>query len=84
MEWSKYARGPRADGLFGEPVSAEKKGDSSLTSSGDVTVTQVQNETLQGGPRSSWLKYIDSFPDAGLGTHGDSLGANLCFVLREK
>ena len=48
LEWSKYARGPRADGLFGEPVSATTTGDSSLTSSGDVTVTQVQNETLQG------------------------------------
>ena len=48
LEWSKYARGPRSDGLFGEPTSATTTGDSSLTSSGDVSVTQVQNETLQG------------------------------------
>ena len=48
LEWSKYARGPRADGLFGEPVSTTTTGDSSLGSDGDVTVTQVQNETMQG------------------------------------
>lgn len=48
LEWSKYARGPRADGLFGEPVSTTTTGDSSLDSAGDVTVNQVRSETLQG------------------------------------
>jgi general secretion pathway protein D len=48
LEWSKYARGPRGDGLFGDPVTETTTGDSSLTSSGDVTVTNAQNETLQG------------------------------------
>lgn len=48
LEWSKYARGPRADGLFGEPVTTTTTGDSSLGAGGDVTVNQVQNETLQG------------------------------------
>jgi general secretion pathway protein D len=48
LEWSKYARGPRGDGLFGDPVTGTTTGDSSLTSSGDVTVTNAQNETLQG------------------------------------
>ena len=50
LEWSKYARGPRADGLFGEPVTTTTTGDSSLGTVGDVTVNQVQNETLQGIP----------------------------------
>ena len=48
LEWSKYARGPRGEGLFGDPVTGTTTGDSSLTSSGDVTVTNAQNETLQG------------------------------------
>ncbi len=48
LEWSKYARGPRADGLFGEPVTTTTTGESSLGSGADVTVSQVQNETLQG------------------------------------
>jgi len=48
LEWSKYSRGPRGEGLFGDPVTGTTTGDSSLTSSGDVTVTNAQNETLQG------------------------------------
>ena len=49
LEWSKYARGPRSDNLFGDPVTTTTTGDSSLGADGDVNiVSQVKNETLQG------------------------------------
>ena len=56
LEWSKYARGPRGEGLFGETVTGNQQvtsaGPDGLLGTGDdVTTNVAQNiakETLQG------------------------------------
>ena len=48
IEWSKYARGPRSDNLFGDPVTTTSTGESTLGGETTTVINQVNNNTLQG------------------------------------
>ena len=48
VEWSKYARGPRSDNLFGDPVTTTTTGESTLGGESTTVINQVNNNTLQG------------------------------------